>query len=265
MAKLNLAVFQSDNCLADKTAQLEKLTHVAQQAATNQSRLLLCPESFMTGYYVKDQLAELAESADGQFISQACYIAKTNNIALVFGYAERSVDGLYNSAIVINHSGQVISNFRKLHLPGEFEKSNYKPGSDFVEFNIEGIKASILICYDSEYPEAVRKLALAGTELLLVPTALSKVYAVVAQKVIPARAFENGIYIAYADCCGSENGWEFAGLSCIVDPFGNDLAKAGETEEIIYAQIDTDNIKTAQSTLPYLQELRPELYLAKGL
>ena len=260
MAKINIAVFQNDSILMDKSAQLASLSATSAEASNKGADLLLCPELYMTGYYLKDRVTELAEPVDGPFISQARQLAASCNIMLVFGYPEASNGNIYNSAIVIGNDGKIINNFRKLHLPGEFENSNFKKGHKFVNFDVKGINTSILICYDVEYPEAVRKLALDNTQLLLVPTALSSPYPIVATKLIPARAFENGIFIAYADFCNEDDGLAYAGLSCIVDPHGEDLARAGVDETIIYAQIDSDEIVTAQSALPYLKQRRPELY-----
>ena len=260
MAKINIAVFQNDSILMDKAAQMDALSKAAARASARDVDLLLCPELFMTGYYIKGKVEELAEFIDGPFISTACLLALWHNIMLVFGYPEKAGLEIYNSAVVISGDGKVVANFRKLHLPGEFENASFKPGNSYTTFDIRGIKAGILICYDSEYPEAVRKLALENTELLLVPTALSSPYPIVATKVIPSRAFENGIYIAYADFCGEDNDLAYAGQSCIVDPHGNDLARAEKKEEILYAQINTDEIIKAQSALPYLKQRRPDLY-----
>ena len=81
------------------------------------------------------------------------------------------------------------------------------------------------ICYDVEFPEAVRALALAGAELIAVPTALIRPFDIVARAIVPARAFENQVYVAYAGMCGSEAGLGYCGLSCIVGPDGQDRAR----------------------------------------
>ncbi len=260
MAKINIAVFQNHSILTDKAAQLAALSKTVARVTESGADLLLCPELFMTGYNLKDRVNELAESMNGPFISHARQLACRHKVMLVFGYPERTDAGVYNSAVVINSQGEIIANFRKLHLPGKFENTYFKTGNDYTSFNINGIKSSILICYDSEFPEAVRRLAIENTELLLVPTALSSPYPIVATKVIPTRAFENGIFIAYADFCGEDDELAYAGKSCIVDPHGNDLARAGNDEEILYAQIDTGEIIKARSALPYLQQRRPDLY-----
>ena len=70
-------------------------------------------------------------------------------------------------------------------------------------FEIGGLKAALLICYDVEFPESVRALALAGAELVIVPTALMQPFDVVAKTIVPARAYENQLFVAYANRCGS--------------------------------------------------------------
>lgn len=260
MASISIAVFQNDSVLMDKAAQLDALSIAAAKASHAGADLLLCPELFMTGYYLREKVNDLAESTDGPFIRRARKLASRHNIMLVFGYPEKARQEIYNSAVVIDGRGEVIANFRKLHLPGEYENSHFMPGNSYINFEIKGFKTSVLICYDSEYPETVRKLALENTELLLVPTALSSPYPIVAKKVIPTRAFENGIFIAYADFCGRDDTLAYAGQSCIVGPHGDDLARADDEEIILYATLDTNDIDKARSALPYLQQRRPDLY-----
>ena len=94
----------------------------------------------------------------------------------------------------------------------------------------------------------------AGADLVLVPTALSAEWGVVAEKLIPTRGFENGVFVCYANHCGEENGLRYHGGSCIVGPTGQDLARAGTDETCIYAQLDLSQVRGAQERLPYLAD-----------
>ncbi len=116
----------------------------------------------------------------------------------------------------------------------------------------------MLICYDAEFPEYMRAMAMAGVELVLVPTALSDQWGVVAERVIPARGFENGIHVAYANHCGMDKGLGFLGKSCIISPTGVDLARADSSSYAmaIQASISRDAVKAAQASLPYLKECK---------
>ena len=111
-----------------------------------------------------------------------------------------------------------------------------------------------------EFPESVRTLALAGAELVLVPTALMLPFDVVAKTIVPARAYENQFFVAYANRCGTEAAFDYCGLSCVVGPDGADLARAGRGEELIFADLDKAMLSRSRTLNPYLKDRRPELY-----
>ncbi len=115
----------------------------------------------------------------------------------------------------------------------------FAPGPGTAEIaELDGHKVGILICYDVEFPEAVRALALGGADLVLVPTANMKPYDAVSLFVVPARAFESELYVAYANRCGREGELEYMGLSCVGDPNGGNLVLAGDGEELVFADLD---------------------------
>ena len=120
-------------------------------------------------------------------------------------------------------------------------------------FNLGLFKCAMLICYDVEYPEAVRAAAEAGAQIIIVPTALSEQWGVVAHKLIPTRAFENGVWVLYANHAGVENNARYLGNSCIVAPDGTDAIRAGITQQLIIAEIGLEAVTQAQNRLPYLK------------
>ena len=86
--------------------------------------------------------------------------------------------------------------------------------------------------------------------------ALSHDFAFVAEKLVPTRAFENGVFVAYADRCGGERGRRYAGLSCVVAPDGADLARAGDTDVVLRARVNPASYAHLADRLPYLRDLR---------
>jgi len=111
---------------------------------------------------------------------------------------------VYNSAAVIGPAGTVLGQYRKTHLFGDFERAAYAPGKSFCQpFSLGGFSLGLLICYDVEFPEAVRATALAGADLILIPTALTPEYAVVPELIVPARALENQVFVAYCNHAGA--------------------------------------------------------------
>ena len=115
---------------------------------------------------------------------------------------------------------------------------------------LDGLRLGVLICYDVEFPENVRLLALQGAALVAVPTANMAPYTFVCRALVPARAYENHLFLAYANRCGREGELEYLGQSCIVAPDGTDLARAGPGEEVILADIDPARIASGARTTP---------------
>ncbi len=125
--------------------------------------------------------------------------------------------------------------------------------------NYDGLKIGVVICYEVEFPESVRCAAANGAHLLLVPTALVSQWELVDSRVVPSRAFENGVWLSYANHVGHENGLDYLGGSRIVAPDGHIGALAGTVEELITTWINTQRVEAAP-TLPqglktvYLQQ-----------
>jgi predicted amidohydrolase len=225
--------------------------------------LLICPELFLTGYNIGvDRLRALAEPADGPSAHRVAAMARQARVAVLYGYPERAADGrLYNAAILVGPDGGVRANFRKLHLFGAMETEVFTPGDDaFVMAEIAGMKLGILICYDVEFPETVRGLALRGADLVAVPTALMRPYEFVPRVLIPTRAYENSVCVAYANRCGREGDLVYPGESCIVGPDGADLARAGDGEAVISAALDTAMFAKARIFNTFIANRRPSLY-----
>jgi predicted amidohydrolase len=232
----------------------ERLAYLETQLETHgpDCDLMLLPEGFSCGYNITDQIAELAEPSDGPTAKHISALAQKHNTAILYGYSERAGDTIYNSAQCINADGKSIANHRKLMLPPGFEQEHYTAGTTATIFTFNGIKCGILICYDIEFPETLRHLADQGVHCVLAPTALGIDWGVVSERTAPARAFENGIYMAYANSAGVENGLAYYGGSCIIGPDGQDIARAGKEVEILDAWIEVNEVIAAQTRLPYL-------------
>lgn len=248
---MKLSVFQSDTAGLTPTARLQRLEDVAGSQDTD---LLLCPELFLSGYAVEADIRHFAEPADGPMARQIADIARRSGTTIVYGYPETDGDRLYNSAQAIAPDGSVLANHRKLVLPPGLETGIFTAGTGLTLFDYAGISFGLLICYDVEFPEAVRATALAGAEALLVPTALGAQWGVVSECVIPSRAFENGIYVAYANHAGREGEIDYFGGSCIVGPVGQSLARAEGDETVLNAILDAKAVAKAQARLPYHQD-----------
>ena len=219
---MKIAVCQSEAVIRDVAKALDLLRSQVRVAASRGAGLVVFPEMFLTGYNIGEAAFKLAEPSDGPSAAAVAAISRQAGAAILYGYPERQGDRIFNSALLIHPARGAIANYRKAHLYGKEEKRLFAPGDDLVMAEVDGLKVGILICYDIEFPEAVRSLALAGAELIAVPTALIQPFDIVSRTLIPARAFENQVYVAYAGMCGREGNLGYCGLSCIVGPDGKD-------------------------------------------
>lgn len=262
-AALNVAILQGPAEGGEKPRQLAALEEAAKAAARTGARLLVAPELFLTGYNIgADALRELAEPEDGPSAAQAAIIARRHGVALLYGYPERSPDGrLYNSALLLGPDGEPLANHRKLHLFGDMERAVFTPGTrPWTLASLDGMRVGILICYDVEFPEMVRGLALRGADLVAVPTALMRPYDFVARILVRARAYESQVFLAYANRTGTEGALTYVGESCIASPDGTDLARADAGERLISASLDLAMLAQSRSLYPYLQDRMPAHY-----
>ncbi|MEU6052730.1 carbon-nitrogen hydrolase family protein [Streptomyces xanthochromogenes] len=261
MPALRTALLQSSGRLSDVAANLTALDEAAGRAAATGAGLIVCPELFLTGYAIGDDVAKLAEPADGPSARAIADIAVRHGLAVVYGYPERDGDVVYNAAQLIGPDGTRLANYRKTHLFGAFEQDAFTPGDQpVVQAELNGLRVGMMICYDVEFPENVRAHALAGTDLLLVPTAQMHPFQFVAESVVPVRAFENQLYVAYVNRTGPEGEFEFVGLSCLAGPDGAARARAGRGTELVVGDVDPEFLAASRANNPYLRDRRPGLY-----
>lgn len=261
---MRIALFQTAGDPAnDPAANLDRLAEAAARARAGGADLLVAPEMFLSGYAIGHEAARrLAEPMDGPSARRAGAVAKEQGIALAYGYPELGADGnVYNAAILIGADGARLLNYRKAHLFAALDRSMFTPGGGtYATARLGPFTVGLLICYDVEFPEAPRALALAGADLILVPTANMKPYEPVSHLLVPARAYENGLYVAYANRCGREADLDYYGQSSVAGPAGGNLVMAGSCEEIVFADIGMEQVGAARTLNTHLADRRPEAY-----
>ncbi|RKS05206.1 putative amidohydrolase [Nocardiopsis sp. Huas11] len=258
---LRVALDQGTAPGSDTAAALVRLADRAAAAAAAGADLLVGPEMSMTGYNIGADTARLAEPADGPLGSAVAAIAAEAGVAIVYGFPERADGTVYNTVRLVGADGTPRAAYRKTHLFGDLDRGAFTAGSEpVVQVELGGLRLGLLVCYDVEFPETVRAHALAGTELLVVPTALMHPFTDVATRVVPVRALENQIHLAYVNRCDTEGDLRYAGLSALVAPDGTDTLRAGPDEELLVGDVDPDALARARRDQSYLADRRPELY-----
>jgi 5-aminopentanamidase len=257
---MRIALLQMSAAPGDIAANLARIAEAAADAARQGAELLIAPELATTGYGVGDALRELAEPRSGAQVAALARIAAANGLAIIAGFPEREGARVYNSAVFAAGDADPAV-YRKSHLYGDYERSIFTPGDPVAAIaRWRGLNLGLLICYDVEFPENVRRLALAEADLVAVPTALPAVpeAELISERLIPVRAFENQIFVAYANHTGGDDRFRYAGLSHVAAPDGRTLAKASATAVgLIVADIKPEDYAASRVANPYLRDLRP--------
>jgi predicted amidohydrolase len=260
---MRLAAFQMVARAGDVPANLAMIEAAAREAKGQGAELMVAPELATTGYGAGEAIRALAEPPHGQQVSRIAALAAELGMALAAGFAERAGGAVYNSAVLAEPGGRC-SVYRKCHLYGDYERALFAPGDARPRIvEVGHLKLGMLICYDVEFPEAVRHLALSGVDLVLVPTAQPDTpdAPFICEKIVPVRAFENGIAIVYADHAGADERFAYAGRSCIALPDGTDAARAAPSgPALIVADYEPARYAAARAANPYLAERRTDLF-----
>lgn len=255
MPQLNIALFQARHAFRSGDEALADLDNAMSRAVDAGASLLVTPELYLSGYGDSDAACALAQDRGSSVLRSAGQLAARHGVGLVLGYPERNSGFHFNSAAVFDRSGRLISNYRKVALPNDFERGCFMPGTGPEVFEFEGVRCSVLICYDVEFPELVRRSAVLGAELLLVPTALRARWRFVSDAVVPARAYENAMYVAYCDFAADGPQPLFSGASTICGPDGRHINKATGPEGVVLAKIDTGEITRRKADFDLMQDL----------
>jgi predicted amidohydrolase len=257
---LKIALYQGPGAVNDPQAAFALMERKAREAKALGADVLLLPEMYLSGYNIGPENARrFAVTAEG--LAPARRFAREQAIALAFGYPELVGEAVANAVVLIGADGEILLNYRKTHLFGALDREMFtQVGAAFPVAKLGGYTVGLLICYDIEFPEPARRLALAGADIILVPTASMEPYDQVARHVIPARAYENQVYVAYANHSGQDDGLSYIGLSSICGPDGQVLAMAGTAEEMLVAEVTAAHQAAVRRADPLLADRRPELY-----
>ncbi|MDQ6841188.1 MAG: carbon-nitrogen hydrolase [Actinomycetota bacterium] len=238
-------------------------------AAADGAVLIVLPELCVSGYVFRDaaEARELAEPIDGPTVEGWREQSVREEIAIVGGVCELDDDGLIRNSAVLIEAGELLAVYRKIHL-WDREKLVFAPGDDpppVVQTSLA--RVGVGICYDSQFPEAMRMLALAGAEVIAVPTNNP----VVGPELEPlpgelllasTTAMVNRVYVAQADRTGLERGVEWVGATAIAAPTGRLLTQRLSGEGQVSADIDPALARDKQlgERNDALSDRRPELY-----
>ena len=264
--KIKLALAQISSKRENKEVNLQKIEALTFKAKEQGADLAIFPEMSLTGYVVRDQFYELAETIPGPTVERVEALAKKTGMHVIFGMpelSEKTRATVFNTAVFVGPEG-LIGKYRKMYLPTHsvFEEKRYfRPGYQTAAFQTDLGNIGLCICYDLFFPEVLRLIRLKGAQLIVCISASPSVRRSYFEILTCARALENTAYLAYVNLAGVEDGLQFWGGSRLVSPTGDVLAKAKyDEEDFVTCEVDYSDLRTAETFIPTLRDLRPELF-----
>ena len=275
--RARIAVCQYAPHVGDLAGNREQAVRWARAAAEQGADLCVLPELASSGYtfHSVEEAQAAAEDADGgPTIAALVEVAQASGMHIVCGVDERDGAHRRNSAVLLGPSGR-LATYRKLHLFHD-EQSWFTPGDSLPVVDLPFGRVGMIICYDLWFPEAVRALALAGADIVAVPTnwVASFKRTVYDERgycqgdyVAIATAAQNGVVMACADRIGEERGLTFLGASIIVGADGWPVAgpAPADAEALLVADVDLGTVARARQRTPrndLLGDRRPAAYNA---
>jgi predicted amidohydrolase len=268
-SSLRIACAQLGPAIGQVAANRERATEAIDSAAAQGARLVVLPELCITGYCFADadEARGCAEPLDGPTVRGWCEQAARHDLVVVGGICELDPHGaLRNSAVIVDASG-VRAAYRKSHL-WDREPAIFRRGDEPAPVvDTAAGRIGVAVCYDAVFPEHLRRLGLAGAEIVAVPMASPAP----AQPTEPiaieialamAAANSNRVYVAQADRTRDERGTRWAQASVIVDPDGSVVAGPADGEALLLADADLARArdKSWGERNDVLGDRRPELY-----
>jgi predicted amidohydrolase len=263
MREITIAVVQMQPKLGEVSDNLGRMCEFVERVCLEQPvDLVVFPELVTTGYECGVRFTELAERVPGHAVNLLAQRASEFNTHILFGLAmkEKVESILYNAAVLLGPDGEVIGDYRKVHLRGE-ERLPFRPGYRYPIFETGFGPLGVLIGWDLAFPEVARCLALDGAELIAVCASWEHPHVDEWRTYALTRAYENSLFLAAANRVGEEYTYSFFGQSIVLGPRGELYTSIDEEiEGYAVAKVDLDEVRRFREEFQFLQCRQPATY-----
>lgn len=296
MEKIKISTAQFENKSGDKAYNLSVIDKLAGKAAQAGSQVIAFHECSVTGYTFarhlsKNEMLYMAEPIpEGPSIQKLIEIARRNQIVVLAGLFEKDEDDrLYKAYVCVDGNG-LVAKYRKLH---PFINPYLTPGDRYCVFDLLGWKCGILICYDNNIIENVRATRLLGADVIFMPhvtmctpstrpgagfvdpvlwknrendpTSLRLEFDGMKgrawlMKWLPARAYDNAVYVVFSNPIGMDDDQLKNGCSMILDPYGDIVAECRTFDDSFATATLIPETLTRAGGYRYMKARRPDLY-----
>lgn len=254
---MRIATLQLATINGDKLKNLERVQKKLKGLQDKDLDLVILPELWNIGFMSFDRYTSEAEGKDGPTLTMLRHSARELRSYVHTGsFVEKEGESYYNSSFLLSPEGEIIGNYRKIHLFGYNSRESriLTQGNSIVVVETALGKLGMATCYDLRFPELFRRMVDLGAEAFLICSAWPHPrleHWILLNRV---RAFENQCFLISANSVGPNLGTVFVGHSMIVDPEGIVIAGGGDEETVIHADIDIHTVKEARDEFPALKD-----------
>ena len=254
---LRLSLAQMEISIGDPEANLEKARDMAALAAEQRADIVVFPELWATGYDLENA-AEYSTPIDKGIFAEMASLAKESKICVVGSSLSLMETGRFgNTSVFFDSRGKKIGEYTKIHLFQLMDEHRYLAAGDHpTVLETEWGKAGLAICYDLRFPELFRIYATEKVKMIFLSAEWPHPRLAHWQILLRARAIENQVYVIACNRAGTSKGTHFCGHSCVIDPWGEVVAEAGENEEVLTVAIDIDRVDQVRGMIPVLEDRR---------
>jgi len=247
---------------------LEKTLNLIEVAARNGAQLICFPELQLNPFFPQYEgldVSNYAISITDKKIKKIQEKSREFNIISVPNVYLKESDKYFDASLVISSDGEILGTSKMVHIVKchQFYEQDYYHPSDtgFKVYNTPIGKIGIIVCFDRHLPESFRVCALQGAELIIIPTANVKNEPLeMFEWELRIPSVQNNVFVAMCNRVGVEGEMDFAGESIVVNPNGDIVTKADDKEQIIYADIDINEVSKYRIEKPYISLRRPDVY-----
>ena len=263
-----------------KSEMTERICALVERAAGAGAQIVGFPELALTPYFCGKNDRDYEhyfEPLDSPYLKTILGRAKQLGIAAIVPFGERDGIQYFNSSVVVDAEGNVAGRYRKIHIPGAFpivgqgalvfEKLYFTPGNlGYPVMDLGFAKIGVQICYERNFPEGYRILALRGAEIVYTPTNLMAVGGVwnssTWELMLRARAYENGLFVVGVNKAGHELDLDYVGDTLVARPTDGAIVAQthAATDDLLVVDIDLDDVPEARRRLPFMRDRQPLTY-----
>lgn len=261
MPRLTVSLAQMPIVLGEVKRNYAVMEKLVADAAARNSKLIVLPELWSTGYDLKNAKNYADEMNKGMF-AQISKLATQYKIAIVGSLLEKRGLEVANSMPFFAPNGRMMGIYRKIHLFQLMEEDQWlQPGSSPLTIDLPWGATGLAICYDLRFPELLRRYAVEDqVTMVIIPAEWPLARIEHWRALLVARAIENQCFVVATNTAGQIGDTMFGGHSMIVDPWGKIVVEAGEDPQLLTVDIELDRVKEAREKIPVFDDRRDELY-----